>query len=514
MTMRTKVSLGWLVAWLLTAANLQAAGVPSLALAVKDRDESAVAALLRQRADVNAPLPDGATALHWAVYWNDSKTVERLVRAGANVNARNRFGATPLWMACSEGNGALVEALVKAGADSKAPALGGEPVLMTAAKAGSVEAVKALLAHGADVNATEPRHGQTALMWAVGGRDPYPDVARLLLEHGADVSVRSDGGMTALLFAVRQGDVASARLLVKAGADVNDRAVPPDGRPMAIFGDSQWSMPSADTSSALTLAVTNGHYDIATLLLEGGANPNVVNTPFPYRTRPNISINGEALKPGFTALHALVARRGRRAEPGSLEAMKTLVARGADVNARTPSVKAPVPSQLNPQPIITWVQVAGVTPFWIAANALDVEAMRMLVENGANPTLASMEHTTPLMVAAGLGIKSRGPSGGLGRRALFDLDALQRLLDWGNDVNAVNEHGQTALHAAAFAAAHKAVQFLFDHGARAGLKDEMGRTPLDVARDNLRVEYRPALQNHDPEDVQATIELLEKLSRP
>lgn len=512
--MRTKVSLGWLVAWLLTAGNLQAAGVPSLALAVKDRDQSAVAALLQQRADVNVPLPDGATALHWAVYWNDPKTVERLVRAGANVNARNRFGATPLWMACSEGNGALVEALVKAGADTKAPALGGEPVLMTAARAGSVEAVKTLLAHGADVNAAEPRHGQTALMWAVGGRDTHPDVAGLLLEHGADVSVRSDGGMTALLFAVRQGDLASARLLVKAGANVNDRAVPPDGRPMAIFGDSQWSMPSADTSSALTLAVTNGHYDIATLLLESGANPNVANKPFPYRTRPNISINGEALKPGFTALHALVAHRGRRADPGSLEAMKAMIAHGADVNARTPSVRAPVPSQLNPQPIITWVQVAGVTPFWIAANALDVEAMRMLVESGADPTLKSMENTTPLMVAAGLGIKSRGPSGGLGRRALCDLDALRQLLDWGNDVNAANEHGQTALHAAAFAAAHKAVQFLVDHGARTGVKDEMGRTPLDVARDNLRVEYRPALQNHNPEDVQATIELLEKLSRP
>ena len=512
MRMLKRGALGLLVAWIVVGTSLGAAGEPSLALAVKDRAEAAAIALLEQGADVNLALPDGATALHWAVYWNDPTMVDRLIRAGANVSARNRLGATPLWMACSEGNGAMVEALVLAGADATIPALGGEPVLMTAAKTGSVRAAIALLAHGADVNATEARHGQTALMWAVGGRDTYPEVARVLLEHGADLTVRSDGGMTALLFAVRQGDLEAVRLLVRAGANVDDRAVPVDGRPMAIFGDSQWSMPSADTSSALTLAVTNGHYEIATFLLESGADPNIQNASFPYRTRPNISIRGEALKPGFASLHALLVRRARRPEPGSLEAIQTMIARGADVNARTPSVKAPVPSQLNPQPIITWVQVGGITPFWIAANALDIEAMRLLVDRGADPKLKSMEDTTPLMVAAGLGIKSRGPSGGLGRRADWDVDALKLLLEWGNDVNAVNAHGQTALHAAAFAAAHPAVQFLFDHGARTDLKDEMGRTPLGVAHDNRRVEYRPALQNHKAEDVQATIDLLEKLS--
>src|SRR5262249_33472880 len=113
---------------------------------------------------------------------------------------------------------------------------------------------------------------------------------------------------------------------------------------------------------------------------------------------------------------------------------------------------------------------------------------------------------------AGLGTKSRGPSGSLGRKGSFNLEALQKLLDWGNDINAVNEHGQTALHAAAFAAAHQAVQFLVDHGARTDLKDAIGRTPLDVAKDNLRVEYRPSLQNHDPADIDKTIALLQKLS--
>lgn len=512
MTMLKTGTLGVLVACT-ALASLGAAGEPSLALAVKNRDKAAALALLEQGADVNLALPDGATAVLWAVHWNDAAMVDLLVRAGANVNAANRFGATPLWMASTEGNAAMVEALLSAGADATMSALGGEPVLMTAARTGNVPALKALLAYGADVNATEARHGQTALMWAVGGRDTYPEAARVLIEHGADVTIRSDGGLTALLFAVRQGNLEAVRLLVNAGADVNDRAVTPDGRPMAIFGDSQWSLPSADTSSALTLAVTNGHYEIATFLLESGADSNVQNAPFPYRTRPNISIRGEALKPGFGSLHALVARRARVAEPGSLEAMETMIAHGADVDARTPSVKAPAITQLNPQPAITWVEVGGITPFWIAANALDLEAMRLLVEHGATPTLKNMEETTPLMVAAGLGIKTRGPTGGLGRRADWDVEALDLLLEWGNDINAVNVHGQTALHAAAFAAAHPAVQFLVDHGARTDLKDSMGRTPLDVAHDNLRVEYRPSLQNHKPEDVQATIDLLEKLSR-
>jgi ankyrin repeat protein len=319
--------------------------------------------------------------------------------------------------------------------------------------------------------------------------------------------------LTPLLFAVRQGDLASTRLLVKAGANVNERARTPDGQKMGIFGDGGWTLPSVDGSPALTMALTNGHYELATFLLDSGADPNAASEAFPFRTRPNIGFGGEALKPGFTPLHALVAKRARSADAGSLAMIKTLIARGADVNARTPSVKAPVPMQLNPQPAITWVEVGGVTPFWIAANALDVETMTALVASGADPRLASMENTTPLMVAAGLGTKSRGPSGGLGRKGNVNIEALKKLLEWGNDINAANEHGQTALHAAAFAAAHEAVQFLVDHGARTDLKDSMGRTPLDVANDNLRVEYRPSLQNHDPADVDRTIALLQKLTK-
>ena len=226
----------YLVVSLLAVMGLGATGSDDarVAEAVKDRDESAVMAVLEQGADVNRPLVDGTTALHWAVYWNDLHTADLLIRAGADVNATNRYGASPLWMACTDGNDAMVRMLLNAGANPNLLAVGGEPVLMAAARAGSLEAVKALLTYGADINRKEPRHGQTALMWAIGGHDQHSAVAQVLLEHGADVNVRSQGGFTPLMFAVRQGDEQSTRLLIKAGANVNDRAMLPDGHPRLV----------------------------------------------------------------------------------------------------------------------------------------------------------------------------------------------------------------------------------------------------------------------------------------
>lgn len=497
---------------MLTGASAAGPASGALAMAVMHRDGASVEALLKTGADVNQVLADGSTALHWAVRWNDTVLVERLLKAGARVDVANRVGATPLWMACAAGGATVGEVLLKAGADARARALGGEPVLMTAVQSGNLDLVRSLLDRGADVNVPEPRLSQTALMWAVGGRKPYPGIARELLSRGARLAARSAGGLTPLLFAVREGDVAAVDALIEAGADVNDRAMLADGGKIGIFGDGQWTMPAVDGSSALNLALMNGHFEVAKLLLSAGANPNIFAEAYPFKNRPNISLNGEALKPGFAALHALVARHTTDPNPAALDLIKVIAAHGGDLDGRTPAVKAPTPTQLNPQPIITWVQVGDVTPFWVAANALNVEAMKALVDLGANPRLASMEQTTPLMVAAGLGTRSRGPSGGLPRRGNFNLDALDLLLKWGNDINAQNVNGQTALHAAAFAAAHQAVQFLADHGARLDLRDSMGRTPLDVANDNLRVEYRPSLQNHEPEDVEKTIALLKNLT--
>jgi ankyrin repeat protein len=484
--------MGWqtFLAVPLAVATLGAAEPTSspIALAVHNRDRAAVRSLLKQHADVNQPAPDGTTALHWAAHWNDSETAVLLIGAGAKVNALNRYGATPLWVAASIGNAAVVTTLLRAGADPNAISLKGETPLIVAALAGSVQTVEALLERGADVNAREAWRGQTALMMAVGQHEPQPAVARVLCDRGADVNIRSTGGMTALLFAVRQNDVESTRLLLNAGANVNDRAV----------GDL----------NALRVAIDNRHFALAELLIEKSADVNVPD------------------KNGFTPLHAAIqTRAGGNPERGgardgtdgeaTTHLLKSLLARGADPNARLPLKR--LPPNFNPDgyPQINNVQYGGATPFWIAAHLADLEAMRLLAAAGADPKLSSMESTTPLMVAAGLGYGTRGPTSRLGGRRLDTEEAViavvKQLLEWGNDINAVNDNGQNALHGATAAANASVAQFLIDHGIRLDQQDKLSRTPFTMADEHRTDKYRTN-QSLTPERISATYALLRKLT--
>ena len=217
-----------------------AEGVP-LIEAAKSVDKDALRALLKQGADVNAAEADGATALHWASYRDDLESANLLIRAGAKVDAANDLGATPLWTASLNGSAAMVRRLLEAGANPNLPLLLGETPLMVASRSGNPDVVKELLAKGAAVNARAAR-GQNALMWAVAQQ--HPDVVSVLLAHGADIHARTDvwsqvmavpphglleynraiphGGDTALMFAARVGDLSSAKVLVAAGANVND----------------------------------------------------------------------------------------------------------------------------------------------------------------------------------------------------------------------------------------------------------------------------------------------------
>jgi ankyrin repeat protein len=450
---------------------------PAIAHAVQNRDHRALKVLLTSRADVNIPSADGTTALHWAAHWREVDTAKLLLSAGANVNAANRYGATALWMASSSGDAGMVETLLGAGADPNLRALRGEFPLMAAARTGSVASVNALLARGADVNANESWRGQTALMWAVGGHEAYPEVVRALIEHGADVHTRSSGGLTALFFAVRQNDQASTRLLLTAGADVNDTKAP-------------------GGATALLTAINNGYDDLAVLLLENGANPRVANSA------------------GFSPLHTAIRKRGG-SERTSAVVLKALLAHGADPNVRLPLKKQP--PNFNPiaYPAISDVDYGGATPLWIAANNADLDALRILVAAGADPKIPSMENTTPLMVAAGLGYGLRGPSAGLGGRRIDTQEnviaVLTQLLEWGSDVNALNDHGQSAIHGAAASAAPNVVQFLADHGARIDQKDSFGRTPLVVAADNRTDKYR-SNQELNPALLEPTYAVLVRLS--
>ena len=495
----------WLVP-LLAVVSLGAAGSNGapVAEAVQNRDDARLRALLDQDFDVNVPTADGTTALHWAVHWNHSEAADLLIGAGAKVNVANRYGATPLWLASERGYANMVGTLLSVGADPNTVALGeGESPLMAAARAGSVVTVKLLLAHGADVNAKDGWRGQTALMMATGHHQPNPEVVRVLLEHGADVHIRSKpateasyagarsgaiGELTALLFAARQNDVESVRLLLDAGANVNEQT--PGG------------------VGALRMVINHSYYDLADLLLNSGADPNAADGG------------------GFTPLHAALQKRaggnpergdrrtGRGGSP-SIDLVKGLLAHGADPNARLALKR--MPPNFNPDgyPQVNNVQYAGATPLWIAANVADLEAMRILADAGGDPLVSSIEDTTALMVAAGLGYATRGPTSRLGGRRQDTEEAvvaaLEQLLEWGHDVNAVNENGQTALHGAVAAADPAVVQFLVEHGARLDQKDSIGRTPFVMAEEHTTDKYRTN-QSLVPADVQKTYAFLWNVS--
>ena len=446
------------MALLLSTVILRGAGPDALLADAAERmDRTRIRALLQQRADVNTPQVDGMTALHWAAYQDDLETEDLLVRAGANVKAANRYGVTPLSLACTNGNGAMVELLLKAGADPNTALPGGETVLMTAARAGKLAPVKSLLIRGAAVDNRDDRRGQTALMWAAA--EGHVEVVKELIEAGADVRLRLPSGFTSLLFAVREGRIGVVRVLLKAGADVNE-TVPAEADRRRGYGGR---LPPAG-ASALLLAVMNAHYELAAHLLDAGADPN-------------------AALPGYTALHAITSVR----KPGvgdndpapegsgtmnSIELVKKLVAQGADVNARM-TKRASLAN--------TRLKEAGATPYLLAALTADAELMRTLAALGADPFIPNVEHSTPLMVAAGLATRSPGEDAGTESEV---LEAVQAALDLGADVNAIDINGETAMHGAAYKNLPKVVKLLASKGAKIDIwnrNDKFGWTPLAIA---------------------------------
>ncbi len=418
------------------ALVLVGAGVadpPPLIEAAKGGDWEAVRVLLEQGADVTATAPDGATALHWASYWDDVETARLLIRAGAEVSAANDLGATPLWIASLNGSVSMAATLLEAGADPNVALLSGESPVMTASRTGNPQVVERLLASGADPNARATR-GQTALMWAAGQR--HSDVVGVLLEYGADIHARSEtwsqimaisphsnpanqqdvphGGNTALTFAARVGDLSSARILVNAGADVNDA----DARGV----------------SATVLAVHSGFGDLAEFLLSEGADPS-------------------AAEAGFSALHVAIMRRDERMAG-------RLLALGADPNARltnwTPSRRASADWSIHPALI-------GATPFWLAARFSQPGVMRLLVERGADPLFVHEVHyvtaagsygaagtdekTTTLMAAVGMGGSRRMSTFVRADPAELEaltLEAVKLVVGLGVDINATDLQGRTA----------------------------------------------------------------------
>jgi ankyrin len=435
---------------------------PRLIRAVKDQDVETVRRLLREHIDVNAAQGDGATALHWAAHRGDLATADLLIRAGARASVADDAGMTPLHVACANRGGAMVERLLAADANANATLPSGETALMTCARAGDARAVKALLARGADVNAKEHEHRQTALMWAVAQR--HPDVVQLLIDARADIRARSviytqtvvgeqtqragreelnytvlRGGATPLLFAARAGEVESAQLLLKAGADANDSQ--PDG------------------VSALVLAAHSGNGHVAALLLEHGADPNAFGS-------------------GYTAMHAAILR-------SDLNLVKALLARGANPNLR---MTKGTPMRRDTTDWNLPATLIGVTPYLLAAKFLEADIMPVLVAGGADPGLTMPNGADAVMLAAGMG-SGRTAS----RRGIETIDfgkvepegrvreAVTAAAGVRGDVNAASQSGDTALHVAASLGHDTVVQFLVERGARVNVKNTRGITPLAAA---------------------------------
>jgi len=432
---------------------------PRLVEAVKRKDSAALRSLIQQGVDVNATAADGATALHWAAELEDLESAGALIAKGANANAANVHGATPLFLACMNGSAALVDLLLKAGAEPNSVSPEGETALMTAARSGKKDALKLLLARGAEVNRKETWRGQTALMWAAA--EGHAQAVELLVEFGADFRARSNGGFTPLLFAVREGRMEVVRGLLKAGADANE-SLPARARRRPGASTTEPSSVRAG-SSALHLAVANAHFDLASMLLDAGADPN-------------------ADGPGWTPLHTLtwVRKPGTGsndpAPPGSgsmdsLTLVRKLAAKGANLNARV---------RVKSNSGLSVLNTIGATPFLMAARCADAEYMRLLASLGADPLLPNDEKTTPLMVAAGLGTRSPGEDAGSEAEV---MEAVRVALELGNDINAVDDNGETAMHGAAYKNLPGVVLLLAERGARIetwNRKNKLGWTPLRI----------------------------------
>lgn len=483
-TVRGLVTLG-LAVMLVGAGGEQA--TPSLVDAARNADGETVRALVEGGADVNAAEGDGSTALLWASHWDDLAMAQLLIGVGADVNAANDLGATPLWAASMNGSLVMVEALLAAGAEANKSLRLGETPLMIASRTGDPAVVALLLKHGADPNVRGPR-AQTALMWAAARR--HSDVVAVLIDHGADVHARSEvwnqmmgngtvahpehqrwfdhGGNTALMFAARVGDLASAKHLVDAGAKVNDTSAwGVSVLTMAVYADvgsirvGDYGVGAEGRTRYRVVGQERfrtyfSDSDLAAFLLERGADPNLGHEE-------------------LTGLHAAIMHRNE-------DAVRLLLEGGADPNV----------------PLGTWTPVrrlsygdyafdrawVGATPLWLAARFATADIVRLLVDHGADPSAVHTgvyysggrggvyserqeEITTPLMAAVGMSRTGRAwvPELPPTQREVEILETVELLVALGVEVGAVDQNGRTLLDGARALGYESVIEFLTAAGA-------------------------------------------------
>lgn len=452
------------IAGLIVALGLPVAGAPPIAELAENERWSELKSAIDETDDLSKPQADGMTALHWAIWYEEVSASLLLIESGANVNAKNRYGVSPLALACTSGNAVIVRSLLKAGADAKEEIVGGETVLMRAARTGKLAAVDALIDAGADANAKE-RKGQTAIMWAAA--EGHHQIVRRLIEADAEFTKQLSSGFNAFFFAVREGKTKTVDTLLAAGASVEDTMQPA----------RQGGRNARKGTSALILAIDNGHFELAAHLLRAGADPNDERTGFtPLHTitwtrKPNLGdgIDGDPPPRGSGSIT-------------SLELVRKLVAAGADVN-RGLSRGSSGRGRLNHK---------GATPFFFAADTADVPLMKLLLELGADPKIGNADDCLPLHAAAGLGTKAPGEEAGNEEEALA---AVKLLLKLGADINSVDKNGETTMHGAAYASFPLMVDYLTKSGADINVwnrKNRYGWTPVLIAEGHRPGNFKPA----------------------
>jgi uncharacterized protein len=482
---------------------------PRLPNAAMNRDIATVHALLEQGADPNSLGQFETPALHWLVRIDAIDTIKELLKAGADPNSLTSNGISPLSLAIANGSPDMVSLLLEAGVNPNALEPSGETMLMTAAAVGVPGSVAALIEHGAEVDMRDKTFSQTALM--IASREGHTEVVKMLIGHGADPNASTPvgpappfiapnsvpgfgfgvgilrggvpadrgrrepapGGMTPLHYAARHNHIDVARVLLDAGAQLD-----------AKEANGIWP---------LLMAISNNNMPMSHFLIEQDA---LINDQDWYGRSPL----WEAVNVRNLYLHNGTFEHNIDRE-AVLEIIKELLAKGADVNARTKETPPFRHHLLEITGSLEWVDFTGQTPFLTAALAGDITVMKLLLENKADPHIYTFEGTTPLMAAAGVNwvvsqTYTESPEN--------LLEAVKMCLDLGMDVNHANSMGITAVMGAANRGSDDIIRFLADHGADLTALDNENRSPLDWAKGVF-------LATHAPEAKPTSVALITEL---